>query len=127
MPRTVNPAFAGATLLLDGGVRNQIRLAWRLLRDERVTSLKYALPALMALYVASPIDPIPDFLLGVGQMDDLGVLIAGVMLLVRVVPKLAPAHIVEEHLRRMSGALDDAAFQAAEAARVVDADFSVRH
>ena len=101
MDRRTTSAFSGAGALLDHGVRDQLRLGWRLLRDERVSSFKYALPALLTLYVLSPVDPIPDFLLGIGQMDDLGVVIGGVLLLARVIPKMAPAHIVYEHLRNM--------------------------
>ncbi len=79
MDRRTTTAFAGASALLDRGIRDQLRLGWRLLRDERVSALKFALPALLALYVVSPIDLIPDFLLGLGQIDDLGVVIAGVL------------------------------------------------
>ena len=77
MKRRTTAAFAGASALLDRGIRDQLRLSWRLLRDERVSAFKFALPALLALYLMSPIDLIPDFLLGLGQMDDLGVVIAG--------------------------------------------------
>ena len=52
MDRRSTTAFAGASALLDRGVRDQLRLAWRLLRDERVSALKFALPALIGLYVA---------------------------------------------------------------------------
>jgi len=78
-----------------------VRLAWRLLRDERVSALKFALPALIGLYVLSPIDSIPDFFLGLGQIDDLGVIVAGVLILARLIPRLAPGHVVDEHLRDM--------------------------
>ncbi len=30
------------------------------------------------LYVASPLDFIPDFLIGIGQVDDLGALVIGI-------------------------------------------------
>ena len=90
MNRRTTTAFAGASVLLDRGIRDQLRLGWRLLRDERVPALKFALPALLGLYVVSPLDPIPDFLLGLGQIDDLGVVILGVLLVARVIPRLAP-------------------------------------
>lgn len=126
MDRRTTTAFAGASVLLDHGIRDQLRLGWRLLRDERVSVLKYALPALLTLYVLSPIDPIPDFLLGIGQMDDLGVVIAGVLLLARVIPKLAPQHIVDEHLRAMrnGGTTADQSTNFNEGA--IDARFDVR-
>jgi uncharacterized membrane protein YkvA (DUF1232 family) len=126
MDRRTTSAFVGASALLDHGVRERLRLSWRLLRDERVSSFKYALPALISLYVLSPVDPIPDFLLGLGQMDDLGVVIGGILLLGRLIPMMAPAEVVDEHLRDMhnqgrtdyrhNGADDD----------IIDARFNVR-
>jgi len=75
-------------------------LAWRLLLDERVpVMLKLMIPGLVTLYAVSPIDMIPDFLLGFGQLDDIGVILAGLALFVR----LAPRQIVEEHRSAMSG------------------------
>ena len=125
MERRTTSAFAGAGALLDCGMRDQLRLSWRLLRDERVTALKFALPKILALYVVSPIDPIPDFLLGLGQIDDLGVVVAGVLLLARIIPRLAPAHVVDEHLREMS--LGHSVAKPAEKMEdVVDARFNVR-
>jgi uncharacterized membrane protein YkvA (DUF1232 family) len=125
MNRRTTTAFAGASVLLDRGIRDQLRLSWRLLRDERVSALKFALPALLALYVVSPVDPIPDFLLGLGQMDDLGIVIAGVLLLARVIPRLAPGQIVDEHLRDM-GMYHSTAGPGAKAEEIFDARFDVR-
>jgi len=125
MERRTTSAFAGAAALLDRGMRDQLRLSWRLLRDERVSALKFALPTFLALYVLSPIDPIPDFLLGLGQVDDLGIVIAGVLLLARIIPRLAPAHVVDEHLRDM-GLGRPAAKARAGTEGVFDARFNVR-
>ncbi len=125
MNRRATTAFAGASVLMDRGIRDQLRLSWRLLRDERVSAFKFVLPALLALYVASPIDPIPDFLLGLGQMDDLGVVIGGVLLLARVVPRLAPAHIVDEHVRDLGLGRAEAT-QKASSEEIFDARFNVR-
>jgi uncharacterized membrane protein YkvA (DUF1232 family) len=125
MNRRSTTAFAGASALLDSGVRNQLRLAWRLLRDDRVSALKFALPALIGLYAISPIDSIPDVFLGLGQIDDLGVITAGVLILARLMPRLAPGHVVDEHLRQMG--MD---YHGAEPGRdtheVVEARFNVR-
>jgi uncharacterized membrane protein YkvA (DUF1232 family) len=125
MNRRTTTAFAGASVLLDRGMRDQLRLAWRLLRDERVPALKFALPAFLALYVVSPIDPIPDFLLGLGQVDDLGVVMAGVLLLARVIPRLAPGHVVDEHLRDM-GIGHATAMSDGKAEEIIEARFNVR-
>ena len=70
------------------------RLAWRLLQDDRVsTVLKVAIPLAVAVYFISPLDLIPDFLLGLGQLDDIGVLLLGMTLLIN----LAPRDVVNEH------------------------------
>src|SRR5215207_1038343 len=125
MQRRTTSHFAGASALLDRGIRDQLRLSWRLLRDERVSALKFALPAFLALYVVSPIDPIPDFLLGLGQVDDIGIVIAGVLLLARIIPRLAPGHVVDEHLRDM-GLDHQTAKTSAKPGEVLDARFNVR-
>ena len=125
MDRRTTTAFAGAGALLDRGIRDQLRLGWRLLRDERVPALKLALPALLALYLVSPVDVIPDIFLGPGQMDDLGIVIAGVLLIARVIPRLAPEHVVGEHVREMSMGRT-AAKPSATAEEIVEARFNVR-
>ncbi len=49
---------------------------WPLMRDPKIPFwAKAAIPAIAAAYVISPIDLIPDFLLGVGQIDDIGVIL----------------------------------------------------
>jgi hypothetical protein len=88
--------------------------------------LKFALPALIGIYVLSPIDSIPDVFPGLGQIDDLGVVTAGVLILARLIPWLAPGNVVGEHLRDM-GISDPAAKTAGgDSDDVVDARFIVR-
>ena len=48
-----------------------IKLVWRLMRDKRVPSRVKATLFILAAYLASPIDIIPDFIPGIGQVDDL--------------------------------------------------------
>jgi uncharacterized membrane protein YkvA (DUF1232 family) len=49
---------------------------WPLMRDPRIPFwAKAAIPAIAAAYVISPVDVIPDFLLGAGQIDDIGVIL----------------------------------------------------
>lgn len=100
--RTSSP-FQGGERLLEPGLIEQTRLAWRLFRDPRVPAIKQAIPVLAAIYVLSPIDLIPDFLLGLGQFDDLGILIAGVIAAINLLPKLAPPEITAEHLAAIRG------------------------
>ena len=102
-----------------------MRLAWRLLRDDRVSALKFALPALIGLYAISPIDSIPDVFLGLGQIDDLGVITAGILILARLMPRLAPGHVVDEHLHDM-GMGHPAAMPGRGTHDVVEARFNVR-
>lgn len=98
-----NSAFNGAQQLLEPGMVDQIRLSWRLLRDPRVCWVKNVLPAVAALYVLSPIDLAPDFLPGIGQIDDAGLVVALLLVTVRLLPRLAPAWVVDEHLRDIRG------------------------
>jgi len=69
----------------------QSRLAIRLFREPRVPALLKALPVLSGLYVVSPIDLVPDILPGLGQLDDLGVILATLELFVRLCPTTAQA------------------------------------
>ena len=94
--------YGGAGVLFEPGMWDQVRLTWRLFRDERVASrFKMAIPALASLYVLSPIDVIPDLLLGVGQIDDLGVIGLALVLMTRLVPRFAADEIVAEHMAAM--------------------------
>jgi len=100
---------------------NFVRLSWRLFQDERVPIYKKAIPMLSAifsaifatslatLYVISPIDIIPDFLLPLwGRLDDLIVFVIlvifapfgfGVWLFI----KSCPQDIVLEHVDEIAG------------------------
>jgi uncharacterized membrane protein YkvA (DUF1232 family) len=67
----------------------QARLAIRLMREPRVPALLKAVPVLAALYVISPIDLVPDIIPGLGQLDDLGIIVAALELFVRLCPGAA--------------------------------------
>lgn len=69
------------------------RLVWRLMRDPRVPSRSKATLFLLAGYIASPIDIVPDFITGLGQMDDL--VIAAVAL--DQILNRVPEEVVREH------------------------------
>ncbi len=81
------------------GVIQRIVLAWRLFRDGRVPLLPKAIPTLGAAYAVSPLDIIPDWLLGPGHIDDVVVAFLGVWFFVAACPR----RLVEEHRRAMSG------------------------
>jgi len=74
-------------------VVNQVWLTWKLLLDKRVPFWMKALLALPLIYVLSPIDLIPDFIIGLGQLDDLGIVLLGM----RIFESLVPDYIVAEH------------------------------
>lgn len=78
---------------------DQIRLTWQLLRDPRVPLWAKIIPIVGVLYVLSPIDIIPDFMIGLGQLDDLAIVLGGMRLFASVVPE----HIVEEHRLEIAG------------------------
>ena len=74
---------------------NLIRLFRGLVRDERVPRSSKALLLLGALWLASPIDLIPEFLPGVGALDD--AIVAGLVL--RHVRRRAGPDVVRDHWR----------------------------
>jgi len=74
---------------------NVIRLFRGLLGDERVPRSSKVLLLLGAFWLASPIDLIPEFLPGVGALDD--AVVAGLVL--RHVVKRAGPDVVKDHWR----------------------------
>jgi uncharacterized membrane protein YkvA (DUF1232 family) len=74
---------------------NLIRLFRGLLADERVPRSSKVLLLLGALWLASPIDLLPEFLPGVGALDD--AVVAGLVL--RHVVKRAGPDVVRNHWR----------------------------
>ena len=61
---------------LAGFIPDCIVLVWRLARDRRISRPRRALLFAVLGYLALPIDLVPDFLPGIGQLDD-AVLLAG--------------------------------------------------
>lgn len=74
---------------------NLVRLFRGLLGDERVPRSSKALLVLGGLWLASPIDLIPEFLPGIGAIDD--AVVAGLVL--RHVVKRAGPDVVRDHWR----------------------------
>jgi uncharacterized membrane protein YkvA (DUF1232 family) len=70
------------------------RLVWRLLQDKRVALwIKAIIPGTI-VYLLSPIDLIPDALLGLGQLDDLAIILLGFKSFI----DFCPPEVVKEHL-----------------------------
>lgn len=83
------PARDGSAVreLIDNG-----RTALRLIADERVPAGVKLVPALAILYLLNPLDLLPDFGLGIGQLDDLAV----IMIAIKLFISLAPEDVVAE-------------------------------
>ncbi|MDY7078886.1 MAG: DUF1232 domain-containing protein [Chloroflexota bacterium] len=91
------PVGPGDTNTLAGWLQDvvrQARLAWRLFWDQRVPMWTKLIPPAALTYVLFPIDLVPDAALGLGQLDDIAVLMIGIKLFV----ELAPPEVVREHL-----------------------------
>ena len=80
------------------GLIRQLGLAWHLLWDPNVPLWTKLVPFIGLVYILSPIDLIPDPILGLGQLDDLGVLLLGLRMFIQLVPD----EVIERHLRRVS-------------------------
>ena len=77
----------------------QVRLLWRLLNDPRVPTWVKTIPAVILLYLIFPIDLIPDPVLGLGQLDDLVVILLGLKLF----RDFSPQAVVREHEADITG------------------------
>jgi len=109
-------AEKGLTFLT--GMLKRLQLMWMLLWDSRVPFWsKLVIPAAL-VYLISPVDFIPDMFLGFGQLDDLGVILLGIALFI----KLAPPDIVQGYLNKLEYGDDDIDFDDDD---VVDTTYSV--
>jgi uncharacterized membrane protein YkvA (DUF1232 family) len=69
------------------------RLVWRLSRDPRVPARTKATLFIVAGYLVSPVDVVPDFIPGIGQLDDLVILAFALDQMLNRVPD----EVVREH------------------------------
>ena len=104
-------------------ILENVQLVWRLLQDDRVsTVLKVAIPLAVAVYFISPLDLLPDFIPVLGQLDDIGVILLGMALLI----SLAPRDVVNEH--RLAMGLEpmpdrDSGTNGSDKTRVIDGTY----
>ena len=70
-----------------------VKLIWRLTRDPRVPPRSKATLMLLGAYVMSPVDVIPDFIPGLGQLDDIVIVAFALDSILNRIPD----HIVREH------------------------------
>jgi uncharacterized membrane protein YkvA (DUF1232 family) len=88
----------GETAGVLAGIIKNARLVWRLLRDPDVPASFKMIPPATLLYLLFPFDFLPDLALGLGQLDDIAVILLGLKLFI----ELCPQDIVRRHLREMS-------------------------
>jgi uncharacterized membrane protein YkvA (DUF1232 family) len=69
-----------------------------LIKDPRVSAGPKLVVAGILTYVILPTDLLPDFLIGIGQIDDLAVILGGLQWFLR----LCPVEVVQEHLQAIS-------------------------
>lgn len=70
-----------------------VKLLYRLTRDPRVPARSKATLFILGGYLASPIDIIPDFIPGIGQLDDIAIV---AFVLDQMLNRI-PEEIVREH------------------------------
>jgi uncharacterized membrane protein YkvA (DUF1232 family) len=77
--------------------RSRFELAGRLVADDRIPPAVRAIPALLVLYLALPLDLVPDFIPILGQLDDIAVVIVAAGLFAR----FTPLQVIEEHIAEL--------------------------
>jgi len=94
-----------------------LKLTWRLLRDSRVPIWQKLIPPATLLYVISPIDFVPDAILGLGQLDDVSVVLLGIWGFIQ----LCPQDVVQEHLAEIMAQKQESE----SPPQVIDVDYEV--
>lgn len=74
-------------------VPNLGKLFWRLSRDPRVPTRSKWIFGAVGAYLIMPFDIVPDWIPGIGQLDDLVLLVVAFDVMVNRVPE----HVVAEH------------------------------
>lgn len=80
---------------------SELRLAWRLLRDPLVPTWPKLVPLAALAYVLFPLDFVPDVFIGLGQLDDVAVLLLGLKTFIAS----CPAEIVRRHVAEMASVI----------------------
>lgn len=75
---------------------DKLSLGWALFRDERIGVAPRVIALALVLYLAMPLDLIPDFIPVIGHLDDLLIVMIGAALLLRSIP----LYVIEEHVGR---------------------------
>ena len=80
-----------------GGLWQQLRLVQKLFLDPEVPIYLKALPIAAVVYLLFPFDFIPDVIPGLGQLDDITILVLGAKMFI----EMAPQQVVARHLQIM--------------------------
>jgi uncharacterized membrane protein YkvA (DUF1232 family) len=102
-PVPVQSDDTGALLVWIQDAVRQFRLAWRLFWDQRVPVWTKLIPPVALGYVFFPFDIITDLAPGLGQLDDIAVVLIGLKLFV----ELSPPDVVREHLRALGARIQE--------------------
>ncbi len=99
------------------------RLAWKLLRDPRVSkATKILIPGLAAAYLLLPIDILPDFIPVLGQLDDLAIIALAIKFFIDMSPSWLVQYYRDELAGNPSTATDP---KAKQGEKTVDGDYRV--
>jgi uncharacterized membrane protein YkvA (DUF1232 family) len=80
----------------------RFRVTIRIMRDPRVGSwMKWVVPIVTIIYMVSPMNLIPDFQLVTGELDDLLIAALAMAAMIKIVPLVTPAAIVDEHINAL--------------------------
>ena len=77
-------------------VFHQAELVWKLMRSKEVPTWVKFIPPVAIVYLLSPIDFIPDPMLGLGQLDDLAILLLSLKLFVELCPPIVVKRLTDE-------------------------------
>lgn len=80
-------------------ILRQAGLIWSLWRDPRVPIGLKLIPPATLIYLLWPIDVLPDLFVGLGQLDDLAVVLLGL----RTFIALVPDELVQQHRDKLAG------------------------
>jgi uncharacterized membrane protein YkvA (DUF1232 family) len=75
----------------------QLKLVYQLMLDPEVPIYLKILPFAAILYLLFPFDFLPDVIPGIGQLDDITILVVGAKMFI----ELAPDQVVSRHLQKM--------------------------
>ena len=100
-PVPVRPGDPNALVAWLQDALRQVRLAWRLFLDDRVSFWLKLIPPAAIAYVVFPVDILPDVVPIAGQLDDVAIVLLGLKLFI----ELVPPEVRREHLQALGAHL----------------------